>query len=298
MGHGHSHGPRQGASRSLGIALVLSAGYLVAEVVGGIVSGSLALLADAGHMLSDVASLALALWAIRMAQRPPDRHRTFGYHRSEILAALANGATLVAVSLYILVEAYHRLQDPQPVQGPLMLAIAVGGLLVNLAGLWVMREGREGNLNVRGAWLHVLTDALGSVQAIVAGGLIWAFGWTWADPVASVLISLLVVHSAWALLKESVGILMEGSPAHLDVEELRSALLAVPGVVSVHDLHAWTIGSGFPALTAHVVARRDGAELLRELRALLHDRFHLEHTTIQIEPEGFGHHCGAGGECL
>lgn len=305
MGHGHGHGhgdrpDRRALSRSLGVALLLSASYLVAEVVGGILSGSLALLADAGHMLSDVASLALAMWAMRMAQRPPDRHRTFGYHRSEILAALANGATLVAVSGYILVEALHRLQQPEPVDGPLMLGIAAGGLGVNLVSLWVMHEGRAENLNVRGAWLHVLTDALGSVQALVAGVLIWQLGWTWTDPVASILIALLVVHSAWVLLKESVGILMEGSPAHLDIDVVREALLAVPGVVGLHDLHAWTIGSGFPALTAHVVhdGSRGPSELLREIRDLLHDRFDLEHTTVQVEPEGFGHHCGAGGECL
>ncbi len=210
MGAGHSHSHHQGAAANrsrLALTLALAAAYMLAEAVGGWLTGSLALLADAGHMLSDVAALGLSLFAMSMARRPPTSRRTYGYHRLEILAALANGAALVAISLFVLAEALQRLRQPHEVDAPAMMAIALGGLLVNLAGLWILRRGREESLNVRGAWLHVLTDALGSVQAIAAGALIWAFGWQWADPAASILIALLVIYSAWSLLKEATAVL-------------------------------------------------------------------------------------------
>jgi cobalt-zinc-cadmium efflux system protein len=288
----HDHDPRHGRSgnrRRLALALGLAAGYTVVEVVGGLLTNSLALLADAGHMFSDVAALGLSLFAAWVAERPPTPRRTYGYYRAEILAALANGATLIAVSLFIFVEAYHRLRHPPEVMGPGMLAVAVGGLAVNLIGLWLLHGGRDESLNVHGAWLHVLTDALGSVGAIVAAGLIWAFGWAWADPVASVLIGLLVIYSSWRLLAESASVLMESAPRGIDVDEVHRAMRAVPGVLSVHDLHVWTITSGLDCLSAHVVA--DGshshAALLKALRDTLHEKFGLDHLTIQIEPEGF-----------
>jgi cobalt-zinc-cadmium efflux system protein len=255
------------------------------EVIGGVLSGSLALLADAGHMLSDAGALVLTLFAMKMARRRPTAERTYGYYRAEILAALANGATLVAIAIYIFVEAYGRFQDPPSVQGPLMLAVACGGLIVNGAGLWLLRGGRQGNLNVRGAWLHVLTDALGSIQAIVAGALIWAFAWNWVDPLASVLIALLVIYSSWSLIAQSVGVLMEGAPGNVKVDDVRAALLELPDVSSVHDLHIWTITSGFVALSAHVTcvepARRD--EVLRSAQRILAERFGIQHSTIQID---------------
>jgi len=293
--HDHRHGraaARAGNRRRLALTLLLAAGYMVAEVVGGLITNSLALLADAGHMLSDVAALGLSLFAIWIAERPPTARRTYGYYRIEILAALANGAALVAVSAYIVVEAFQRLRDPPEVMGPLMLAIAAGGLVVNLLGLWILHEGRGESLNVRGAWLHVLTDALGSVGAIAAAGLIWAFAWNWADPAISVLIAILVVYSAWRLLAESVSVLMEAAPKGIDVDEVDRVMRATPGVVGVHDLHVWTITSGLDSLSAHVVVEEDhaDAQVLARLRATLHERFGIDHVTIQIEPEDFEEH--------
>src|SRR5262245_37318497 len=291
MGTGHYH-PHHAAATNrsrLSWTLGLAAAYMVAEAIGGWLTGSLALLADAGHMLSDVAALGLSLFCMSMARRPPTSRRTYGYHRMEILAALANGAALVAISVFVLMEALHRLRRPPAVDAPVMMAIAVGGLLVNLAGLWILREGRDESLNVRGAWLHVLTDALGSVQAIAAGVLIWAFGWQWADPAASILIALLVVYSSWSLLKEATAVLMESAPAHMDVDEMRDAMMGIPGVLEVHDLHVWTITSGRESLSAHVVVeeRRYNCDLLSEIRAALHDRFGIHHMTVQIETEAF-----------
>ena len=262
--------------------------YAAAEVVGGFVSGSLALLADAGHMVSDAAAVGLTLFAMRYARRPPSATRTFGYYRAEILAALVNGATLVGIAIFILIEAVERLYIPSAVEAPLMLAVAVGGLLVNAAGLYLLRGSRHGGPNIRGAWLHVLTDALGSAQAIVAAVLIWAFGWYWVDPVASMLIALLVVYSSWALLRQAVAVLMESAPAHIDVDAVRDALGAVPGVADVHDLHIWSITSGFVALSAHIVvmAPSTAPEVLRLSEQRLADQFKIRHSTLQLDLAG------------
>ena len=269
------------------LALVLL--YLVAEVIGGWWANSLALLADAGHMLSDAAALGLALFALWIAQRPADPRRTFGYYRAEILGALANGATLIAIAVYIFIEAFRRLAEPPEVMGGLMMGVACGGLAVNAIGLWILNSGKHGSLNVRAAWLHVLGDTLGSVGAIVAGILMWAFQWYWADPVASVLIGALVLYSAWALVKESVAVLMESTPQHLDVDQIRDGIMAIDGVLVVHDLHIWTITSGLNSLSAHVVVRdgADHAAVLRDVREALHEQFGIDHLTIQIEPAGF-----------
>ncbi len=291
MGHRHDHGAARGAGsfRRLAIVLALSLVYLVAEVIGGLLTNSLALLADAAHMFSDVAALGLSLFALWIARRPPAGGRTYGYLRAEILAALANGATLVAVSIYVIVEALHRLGEPPDVQGGLMLAIAIGGLVTNLIGLRLLDAGKSENLNVHGAWLHVMTDALGSLGTIVAAGLVWAFGWDRADPIASILIGLLVIASAWRLLQQSVSVLMEIAPAGLDVDAVRATMLKVPGVLAVHDLHVWTITSGLLALSAHVTVglERPTGALLADLRAALHANFGIDHTTLQLEPEGF-----------
>ena len=264
-----------------------------AEVAGGLLTGSLALLADAGHMLSDAAALALSLFALWIAdRRAPGALRTYGYYRAEILAALVNGAALVAIAILIVVEAVGRLSDPPAVEAAGMTAVAAGGLVVNLAALALLHGSRDLNLNLRGAWLHVASDALGSVQAIVAGVVIWKFGWRWADPVASLVIAVLVVWSAWGLLKEALAVLMEAAPGHIDVDSVRGAILDVGCVAGVHDLHVWSISTGFDCLSAHVVAG-DGKErdvLLDELRRMLHDRFGIEHVTIQLEPHGFPEH--------
>jgi len=287
--HDHGHRRPSANKRRLALTLLLSGGYMVAEVIGGLLTNSLALLADAGHMFSDVAALGLSLFAIWIAERPPTPKRTYGYYRAEILAALVNGATLIAVSMYIFVEAYHRLWKPPKVQGGLMLGIASGGLAVNLLGLWILSGGRGESLNVRGAWLHILTDALGSIGAILAAALIWAFGWYWADPGASVLIGLLVVYSSGRLLAEAVSILMESVPRGIDVDEIHSVMRAVPGVLAVHDLHVWSITTGMVSLSAHVVAEDSQQQwaLLNRLRTAIHDRFGIDHVTIQIEPPDF-----------
>lgn len=281
----HAHGSKN--TRRLIITLLIAGAYMVAEAVGGLLANSLALLADAGHMLSDVAALGLSLFALWFARRPADAKRTYGYYRVEILAALVNGATLIAIAIYIFIEAYQRFRAPPQVQGGMMIAIACGGLVVNLVGLWILNAGKNESLNVRGAWLHVLTDALGSVGAIFAGVLVWAFRWNWADPAISVLIALLVIYSSWALLRESVAVLMEGTPPGIDVDQVRDALRSIAGVEAVHDLHIWSITSGMNALSAHVVAADPAAHqaLLRQLRRVVHDRFGIDHITIQVESE-------------
>lgn len=292
--HGHHHGHHgqhgdtsAGNRRRLALTLGLAATYMLAEAVGGWLTGSLALLADAGHMFSDAAALGLSLFAMWIAQRPPTPQRTWGFYRTEILAALINGATLLALSVWVVIEAVERFRSPAEVDAPVMMAISVGGLVVNLIGLRILSGGRNENLNVQGAWLHVLTDALGSVQAIAAGAVIWAFGWQWADPLASILISLLVVYSAWHLLRETVGVLMEGTPSHIDLDDVRDTLARLPGVAGVHDLHVWTITSGMVALSAHLVVETESASrtLLRTVRTALHDRFGIHHATVQIEAE-------------
>jgi cobalt-zinc-cadmium efflux system protein len=294
--HGHDHGgggghaDARGANRRrLLLTVCLTALYMLAEVVGGWVSGSLALLADAGHMLSDVAALGLSLFALWIAQRRGDPQKTYGLYRLEVLAALVNGAALVAISIGIIVAAVRRLERPPEVMGPVLLFVALGGLAVNLVALALLSGGRRESVNVRGAWLHVLTDALGSVGAVTAGALVWALGWRWVDPAVSILIGLLVIYSAWDLLKEVLSVLMEHAPPHIDMGQVRAALAETPGVHDVHDLHVWVITSGIEALSCHVVADdgQPAGELLHAMRETIHARFGIDHVTIQIEPPGF-----------
>ncbi len=284
--------------RRLAITLGLATAYMAAEVVGGLWTNSLALLADAGHMLSDVAALGLSLFALWIAERPPNARRTYGYYRMEILAALANGAALVAVAVLVLIEACGRLMRPPEVEGAVMMLIAVGGLIVNLASLGILSGARHASLNLRGAWLHVLGDSLGSVGAIAAGALIWGFGWRWADPAVSAVIGALIVYSSWRLLTESVSVLMESAPRGVDVDGIRDALSGVAGVTNVHDLHVWTITSGMDSLSAHVVVADDRptAPILLEIRQQLASLFRIHHVTIQIEPESYANHtaCPSG----
>ncbi len=284
MSHDHSHAPSNTSIRRLGWTLGLVLAYAGAEVAGGLMSGSLALIADAGHMLSDAASLALTMFAIHFARRPASATRTFGYYRAEILAALTNGVALIVVALLVFIEAIERFSNPTPVEAPTMLMVAAGGLVINLVGLWLLRGGNKESLNVRGAWLHVLTDALGSAQAIAAGVLIWLFGWYWVDPLASVLISILVVYSAWSLLRQSVAVLMEGAPGHIDVDLVRKALQEIPGVDEVHDLHIWTITSGFVALSAHLVVPDEAvrSDVMTRSDACL-TQFGISHSTLQLD---------------
>jgi cobalt-zinc-cadmium efflux system protein len=290
--HDHAPGHALGRARDrhrLAIVLLLVTVYMLAEFAGGILTNSLALVADAGHMLSDAAALALSLFALWIAERPANPRQTYGYYRAEILAALVNGATLIAIAILIFVEAYQRFASPPEVMGGAMMAIAGGGLVVNVIGLWLLHSSQSGSLNLRAAWLHVLGDALGSVGAIGAGLLVWRFDWYWADPLASVVIGALVLYSSWSLVTESVAVLMESTPKNLDVDRIRDAVVGLAGVEDVHDLHVWSITSGLDSLSAHVVVS-DGEEhtvVLGRVRQLLHDQFDIDHITIQIEPAGF-----------
>ncbi len=285
---GHAHGHREGSTRALRLTLALTATYTVVEVVGGILTGSLALLADAAHMLSDNLSLAVALFAAWLAGRPAGPSRTFGFRRAEILAALFNGVTLVAISIWIFIEAADRFGDPPDVDAGPMLAIAAAGLAVNAASAAILSRHSRESLNVSAALRHVLADLLGSVGVIVAAALILIAGWEYADPVVGVLIGLLVLASSWGILRDSTQILLEGSPAGIDVEQVGRAMAATPGISEVHDLHVWTITSGFPALAAHVLVARDADchAARRQLEAMLHERFGLDHTTLQVDHVG------------
>lgn len=290
MGPGHDHGERAATSRALGLALALTAAYTATEVVGGILTGSLALLADAAHMLSDNVALALALLAVWLARRPATPERTFGFKRAEVLVALANGVTLVALAIWIVVEAVRRLDDPPEVLGGWMLAIAVAGIAVNLAAGGILLRARTGSLNVEAAFRHVLADLLGSVGVAVAALVVLATGWLEADPVVSLLIAALVLASAWTILRDSTGILLEAAPKDIDTRAVGERLARAPGVVEVHDLHIWTITSGFPALSAHVLVGRgeDCHGRRRELERVLAEEFGIEHTTLQVEHAGDG----------
>jgi cobalt-zinc-cadmium efflux system protein len=236
-------------------------------------------------MFSDAAALALSLFAAAVARRSPTPKRSYGYYRTEILAAMINGVALFVIALYILFEAYGRIRTEPAIKSGLMLIVAVGGLCINLASLWILSSGRRDNLNVRGAFLHVMTDTLGSIGAIASALLIGAFGWKWADPVASILIAILIVASAWPVLREAISIIMESAPKDVNVYEVQKAIAETNGVVDVHDLHIWSITSGKTCLSAHVVIGNDGDQqvTLIALKDLLRERFAIRHVTIQIE---------------
>jgi cobalt-zinc-cadmium efflux system protein len=293
MGHshlheGHSHGAGSQKARALATALAITFTYTVAEVIGGLITGSLALLADAGHMLSDNFSLGLALFAFWLSAKPPTPERSFGFKRAEILAALINGVMLVAISIWIFYEAYHRFQDPPEILGGWMMAVAVIGLFVNVAAAWVLMRSETESLNLQGALRHVLADLAGSAGVIAAALIIVLTGWLYADPIISVLIGFLVLGSSWKLLRDSVGILLEQSPLGMDANEVGRKMVSVEGVEEVHDLHVWTITSGFPALAAHVLVGNDQDchERRREIEKVLYREFGIEHTTLQIDHLG------------
>ena len=283
MAHDHAH--RVDSRRALAFALGLTAVYTAVEVVGGIAAGSLALLADAVHMLSDNVALALALVAVWLAGKPATAERTYGYKRAEVLAALANGVLLVALAIWIFVEAAMRLRDPGDPLGGWMLAIALLGLVVNVVAGLVLSRSRSDSINVEAAFRHVVADLLGSLGVAVAAIVILTTDWVQADPVVSIVIGVLVLASAWSILRDSTEILLESTPRGLDVAALGRRLASAPGVVEVHDLHVWTITSGFPALSAHVLVRpgEDCHGRRRELELLLHDEFGIEHTTLQVD---------------
>lgn len=270
--------------RRLRGALVITALFLIAEVVGGVLSNSLALLADAGHMLTDVAALALSLFVAWFSRQPGTPEKTFGYLRWEILAAFLNGTTLLVISAWIGWEAILRLRAPEPVAGGLMLAVALGGLVINLISAWLLRPTSGDSLNVRGAYLHVLSDLLGSVGTVTAALLMRFAGWERADPIVSLVTVMLIVRGAWSLVRESVDVLLEASPAHISLGAVRSQLEAIPGVESVHDLHVWTVTSGVVAMSAHAIVREP--ERQQHVLEHVHDAmrlFGIGHVTIQLE---------------
>ena len=273
-----------GAGR-LRFVLILTAGYMAAEVVAGALAGSLALIADAGHMLTDAAGISMALLAIRFAARPATQEKSYGYYRLEILAAVANGLLLTGVSAYILFEAARRFAEPPEVQGWPVLLVASFGLLINLASATLLFRGQRASLNLRGAFLEVVSDLLGSVAVILAGGVILATGFDLIDPIASVVIGAFILPRTWRLISEAVNVLLEAAPRDVNMVHVRRHILETPGVLDVHDLHAWTITSGMNVASAHVVIR-DGADpqrVLEELCRCLADHFDIEHSTFQIE---------------
>jgi cobalt-zinc-cadmium efflux system protein len=291
--HGPGHSHAQGADNEKRVlwALVLTAGFMGAEVVGGLISGSLALLADAAHMLTDAAALALAWVAFRVARRPADSRRSYGYHRGQVLAAFVNGGVLIAIVAWIFVEAVQRLQNPVPVEGGLMLVIAALGLVVNIAAFLVLHGGDRQNLNLRGAAAHVLGDMLGSAAAIVGALVILWTGWTPIDPLLSMLVGLLVLRSAWLVVRESAHILLEGTPAEIDPQGLRDTLMAaVPALEDVHHIHAWSLTPERPLLTLHaqIGERADAQDILLRIKDVLAKTYGIDHSTVQIERG----HCG------
>ncbi|MEQ2525987.1 cation transporter [Robertmurraya yapensis] len=302
--HGHDHGhhhhhhhhhdhSREGNKKGLMIALVITAGIMLLEFIGGLVTNSLALLSDSGHMLSDTSSLALSLVAMWFATRPASPNKTYGFYRFEILAALFNGLTLFLIAAFIVYEAVERFLDPQAVASGTMILIAIIGLLANLLSAFaLMSKGDvKDNVNLRSAYLHVLGDALGSVGAIIAGVLMLLFDWYIADPIISVVVALLILKSAWGVIKHSIHILMEGTPITVDQQEVKATLQEIDGVINVHDLHIWTITSGLDSLSCHLLIKdnQDSQAILQTAINLIESKFKILHTTIQIEKSDLQH---------
>jgi len=288
MAHVHETSAAGRHKRPLVITLILTSVFLVTEAVGGVLTGSLALLADAGHMLTDAGGLILALVAIWFASRPATPERTYGYYRAEILAALANAVVLIGISIYILIEAWSRFRDPPDVASGWMLAIATIGLGVNAVGIMLLRTGSTETLNLKGAYFEVLSDALSSLGVIAAAAVMWTTGWRYADPLVSAGIGLFILPRTWLLLREAVGVLLEGTPQDIDLGALRSALSNMDGVADVHDLHVWALTSGVNAMSVHVVARRpeDVSSMLSRVSACATGQFRIGHVTVQVEPPG------------
>ncbi|PZF80627.1 cation diffusion facilitator family transporter [Jiangella anatolica] len=306
MGAGHGHGLPQGGTasyahrRRMQAVLAIIVVVLAVEVVGAFWSGSLALLADAGHMLADGLGVALALLATTIATRPANTARTFGWQRAEILAALTNGVVVAGIGVFAIVGGIRRLSDPGEIETGIMLAVAIVGLVANAGALLLLRSGQRESLNVRGAYLEVLGDTLGSLAVVAAAVVIMATGWVRADALASMLIGVLILPRAWLLLREVLDVLLEATPKGVDLADVRRHIMEIPGVVDVHDLHAWTITSGVPVLSAHVViadATEPGCgadSVLDGLHACLAGHFDIDHSTFQIEPEGHVEHEHAG----
>lgn len=265
----------------------MTAVFMVVELIGGLISNSLALVADAAHMLTDVGALGLSLFVLWFSRRPARPERSYGYLRLEILAAFVNGVTLVVIAFTIFWQAYQRMLTPEDVEGGLMMVVAIAGLAVNVVAARMLHSSAHENLNLRGAYLHVLGDLVGSVGAIIAAIIILLAGWTLADPIISIIVGLLILVSSWKLVRESVDILLESTPAHINLTELRDTIDEIPGVNDVHDLHVWTVTSGYLAMSGHAVVRSvdESQRILKEIHQRMHDRFGIQHVTVQLECE-------------
>lgn len=282
--HAHAHAHTE-SKRKLALVLVVTAVFMIVELVGGLLANSLALIADAAHMLTDVGALGLSLFVLWFSRRPAQPQKTYGYLRLEILAALVNGVTLVIISCAIFWQAYQRLLQPEPVEGGLMLVVSIAGFAVNVFAAWVLHSSAHENLNLRGAYLHVLGDLVGSVGAIIAAGIILATGMTIADPLISIIVGLLILVSSWKLVRESVDVLLEAVPGHIDLALVKSAIDGIPGVTDVHDLHVWTVTSGYLAMSGHaVVTSTDQTQrILRDIHSCMREKFGIHHVTVQLE---------------
>jgi cobalt-zinc-cadmium efflux system protein len=294
MAHSHSHVPSAAGrnKKSLVIVFGLTSFYLIVEVIGGFWTGSLALLADAGHMLTDVAGVGLALLAIWFAERPASPEKTYGYYRVEILAAMTNAVVLILISLYILYEAYERFKNPPEVESGWMLAVAGVGLVINIAGVFVLRAGSKESLNMKGAYFEVLSDMLTSVGVIIAGIVMLTTGWYYADPLISAGIGLFILPRTWILLKDAVGVLLEGTPSDVDIASLRASLLAIEGVADIHDLHVWSLTSGVNAMSVHTVLDEHSGhdDVLERVHEQCTDTYKISHITVQTECADFASH--------
>ena len=287
MGSGHQHGTGTSNTRALGLALGLTGTFLVVEVVAGLLTGSLALISDAAHMLTDTAGLAIALAGVKIGEKAADSRRTFGYKRFEILAAAFNAVLLLLVGVYILYEGYQRLTKPEDIQSIPMLVVAAIGLGVNLLSMRLLSDGKDKSLNVKGAYLEVWSDMLGSIGVMAAAALIWLTGWVWVDAIVAIGIGLWVLPRTWQLFKETINVLLEGVPEGIDADAVAASLKALPGVCDLHDLHIWAITSGVPSLSAHIVLApdADGEAVRAKVAAVLDEKFEIEHVTLQIEKQ-------------
>jgi len=292
-GHNHSHELRGVSKRNLWFAFYINFVFLILEVAGGLLSNSLALLADAGHMLTDVFALILAIFVTHLAERLPTPERTFGFLRAEVLGAFINGAVLVVIGGIVLWEAWRRIGSLPEIDGPLMLVVAILGLLANAGSAWVLHKDRNKNINIKGAYLHLMADTLGSVGAITAGVVILTTNWTPIDQIVSFIIGILILLGSWELLTQTVNILLEATPKNIDYNEIDSAVKNIEHVKDVHDLHIWTISSGIPALSAHIELYTECSDTkhwqlcLKDVQKMLRDKFGINHTTLQFEPENF-----------
>lgn len=295
MGAGHNHGhgapgkAKSGAThkRRLAVAFAITLTFFLIEAIAGVLTQSLALISDAGHMFTDVIGLGMAWAAVALASRPTSKSRTYGLYRLEVLAALANAVLLFGVAAWVLYEAVHRLSDPVDVESGTMLAVAVAGLVANLVCFFILRGGAKDSINVKGAYLEVLADGMGSVGVIIAAGAIALTDWSWIDPAIAVIIGAFILPRTWALARNALKILLEASPSHINVSSLRDDLESIPEVVAVHDLHVWTLTSGMDTATAHLVVNSgaDGHSVLDQARSLLQEKYSISHATMQVEPE-------------